>query len=284
MTTDASTLTVSSSLHQRTWTALILGPLVLGAVLWLPAPAFALFLALVVLIGAWEWGGLVGIEATAARGAYVALLAAGLVFFWLQPGWRPWMIAVGAGWWAAQTMILARVSRVELRQGLDWAGAAAGLLVLVAPWVALVVLREQGPAGPRLVLFLLLLIWIADSVAYFVGRRWGRAKLAPVLSPGKTRAGVYGAVAAAAVGGVLLGYALSFGVPGTILAALACAVTVVVSVVGDLYESLLKRRRGVKDSGQLLPGHGGFLDRIDSLTAAAPVFTLGILLFAVVTP
>lgn len=108
--------------------------------------------------------------------------------------------------------------------------------------------------------------------------------MAPVLSPGKTREGVYGALASACVGGLLLGYILSPGVPGTLLAILACAVTVVISVVGDLYESLLKRRRGVKDSGRLLPGHGGVLDRIDSLTAAAPVFTLGILLFSVVHP
>lgn len=263
---------------------MILGPVVMGAVLWLPAPLFAVFLALVVLIGSWEWSGLVGIETAVARGGYVTLLAAGLVFFWLQPAWQPWMIAVGAGWWAAQLIVLARVRRVEPRQGLDWAVAVAGLLVLIAPWVALVVLRESAPAGPRLVLFLLLLIWIADSAAYFVGRRWGRAKLAPVLSPGKTRAGVYGALAFAGVGGLLLGYTLSPSVPGTLLAILACAVTVVVSVVGDLYESLLKRRRGVKDSGQLLPGHGGVLDRIDSLTAAAPVFTLGILVFNRVNP
>jgi phosphatidate cytidylyltransferase len=284
MTNGADTLATVSSLRQRTWTAFILGPMVMAAVLWLPAPAFAVFLALIVLIGGWEWSGLVGIEAVAARGAYVALLAAGMIFFWLQSAWQPWMIAVGAGWWVAQLIVLVRVRRVELRQGLDWTGAVVGLLVLIAPWVALVVLRQTVPAGPQLVLFLLLLIWIADSAAYFVGRRWGRAKLAPVLSPGKTRAGVYGALACACVGGLLLGLTLAPGVPGTLLAALACAMTVVVSIVGDLYESLLKRRRGVKDSGQLLPGHGGVLDRIDSLTAAAPVFTLGILLFSVVNP
>ena len=283
MTTNvASGLAKVSALRQRVWTASILAPLVIGAVLWLPAPAFAVFLAVIVLIGGWEWGGLVGIETAAVRGAYVVLLAAGLVFFWLQPAWQPWMIAVGAGWWAAQLIVLARVRRVEPRPGLDWHGALAGLVVLVAPWVALVVLRESAPVGPRLVLFLLLLIWGADSAAYFVGRRWGRTKLALVLSPGKTWAGVYGALAFAGVGGLLLGYALSPGVSGILIAALACTITVVLSVVGDLYESLLKRRRGVKDSGQLLPGHGGVLDRIDSLTAAAPVFTLGILFFTMV--
>jgi phosphatidate cytidylyltransferase len=101
-------------------------------------------------------------------------------------------------------------------------------------------------------------------------------KLAPLVSPGKTREGVYGALVAAFLGGLLLGWVESLSVQGILLAALVCAITVLLSVVGDLYESLLKRRRGLKDSGNLLPGHGGLLDRIDSVTAAAPVFVLGI--------
>jgi phosphatidate cytidylyltransferase len=128
------------------------------------------------------------------------------------------------------------------------------------------------------VLFLLLLIWTADIAAYFVGRRLGRVKLAPVVSPGKTREGVYGALAGACLGGLALGWVQSLGIPATLLAAFVCAITVLLSVVGDLYESLLKRRRGLKDSSNLLPGHGGLLDRIDSVTAAAPAFALGIAL------
>ena len=133
-------------------------------------------------------------------------------------------------------------------------------------------------------LFLFLLVWIADSAAYFVGRRWGHAKLAPVLSPGKTLAGVYGALVSAGLGGILLSFLFSASIAQILLCAFLCVVTVAISIVGDLYESLLKRRRGVKDSGQLLPGHGGMLDRIDSLTAAAPVFTLGILYLGWVHP
>ena len=292
-----NTLAAPSGLRARTLTAFTLGPLVMGAVLWLPAPGFALFIALVVLVGAWEWGGLTGIDGRGARVVYVILVALGLGSLWFQPQWRPWLIAAGAGWWVIQTVVLVRVQRIDPRSGLDVAGALSGLLVLWVAWAALIELHAFAPApsalialqgfvpeGPALVLFLLLLIWFADSAAYFAGRRWGRVKLAPALSPGKTRAGVYGALALAGVGGVLLGYVQTPVVAGIVPAVLVCAVTVVISVVGDLYESLLKRRRGVKDSGQLLPGHGGLLDRIDSLIAAAPFFMLGLQLIAVVNP
>jgi phosphatidate cytidylyltransferase len=282
--TEVSLPAGRSALRQRTWTALILGPLVLGAVLWLPAPGFALFLALVVLIGAWEWAGLIGVASVASRTAYLAVAGLVLGVLWFQPQWRPWIVGIGAAWWVIQAVVLTRVRTIAPRHALDGAGAVTGLLVLGAPWAALLELRSTAATGPALVLFLFLLIWIADSAAYFVGRRWGHAKLAPVLSPGKTRAGVYGALIGAGAGGLLLSYALALDIRGTVLAALVCVLTVVMSVVGDLYESLPKRRRGVKDSGHLLPGHGGLLDRIDSLTAAAPVFTLGLSLLRLVNP
>ncbi|WP_295579893.1 phosphatidate cytidylyltransferase [uncultured Lamprocystis sp.] len=271
-----SQLRGGSSLRQRTWTAVILGPVVIGAVLWLPPSGFAVFLALVVLVGAWEWGGLVGLETRTARGGYLGLVAVIIGGLWFAPDWRPWIIGLGVGWWVIQVVILTRIRRIDPRSGPDVAAALAGLLVLSAPWGALVQLRASAATGPLLVLFLFLLVWIADSAAYFVGRRWGRAKLAPVLSPGKTLAGVYGALVSAVLGGLILSFLFSVSVPEILLCAVLCAITVAISIVGDLYESLLKRRRGVKDSGQLLPGHGGMLDRIDSLTAAAPVFTLGI--------
>jgi phosphatidate cytidylyltransferase len=127
------------------------------------------------------------------------------------------------------------------------------------------------------VLFLLLLIWAADTAAYFIGRRWGSRKLAPTLSPGKTWVGVYGALAAAGIAALALALWLDLTAGLAAGVVVICLLTASISVVGDLYESLVKRRRGVKDSGRLLPGHGGMLDRIDSLTAAAPVFALGFL-------
>jgi phosphatidate cytidylyltransferase len=131
--------------------------------------------------------------------------------------------------------------------------------------------------GPFLALSLLLLIWFADSAAYFAGRRFGRAKLSVLLSPGKTWVGVYAGTAAAAVWGGLVAVLLGLAPEKAMVFVALCVVTAMMSVVGDLFESLLKRRRLIKDAGSLLPGHGGLLDRIDSATAAAPIFTLGLL-------
>ena len=266
----------TSPLCRRTVTALLLAPLAIGAVLWLPTDAFAVFFGGVVLAGAWEWCGLAGLPRLGHRAVYVAVLALSMLGLWLTPVGRQWLVIIAVAWWAVQAVAILRVRSIKPRLGPDFLLLALGLLVLVAPWAALVNLHQQGPRGPWLVLFLVLMIWTADIAAYFVGRRFGRVKLAPAVSPGKTREGVYGALAGACLGGLLLGWVQSLGAQGTLLAALVCAVTVLLSVVGDLYESLLKRRRGLKDSSNLLPGHGGLLDRIDSVTAAAPVFALGI--------
>ncbi|WP_462320360.1 phosphatidate cytidylyltransferase, partial [Halochromatium sp.] len=170
---------------------------------------------------------------------------------------------------------LALISRIDEPPRLEPPLLLLGLLVLVAPWLALVQLHQLSVDGPLVALSLLMLIWIADTAAYFGGRRFGRVKLSALLSPGKTRAGVYAGVAAAAVWGAAVAALLGLGATKALLLVLMCILAAVMSVVGDLFESLLKRRRGIKDAGALLPGHGGMLDRIDSLTAAAPIFALG---------
>jgi phosphatidate cytidylyltransferase len=149
-------------------------------------------------------------------------------------------------------------------------------VVLVPAWWALVALHGVSPSGRYYLLFLLVLVWVADSAAYFSGRLWGTNKLAPRISPGKTWEGVWGALIAGLVLGVL--GVILFGVQGSRWVAFValCAATVAFSILGDLAESAFKRQSGLKDSGQLLPGHGGILDRVDSLTAAAPVFMLGL--------
>lgn len=270
-----SVLPASSSLKHRTVTAFVLGPLVIGAVLWLPTAGFALFLALVVLLSAWEWCSLAGVRSPVLRAVYLLITAAAIGLLWVQPGWHGWLLAAGTLWWGWQFVCLLRMTEVAPAQGVDIRLLPVGLLVLVVPWAALIDLHRIPENGPALVLFLLILIWTADSLAYFVGRRWGRAKLAPAVSPGKTRAGVYGAMAGAAACGLLVAWLQGLGLADTLLLLVICGLVAMISVVGDLYESLLKRRRGLKDSSQLLPGHGGLLDRIDSLTAAAPLFALG---------
>ena len=265
-----------SSLRQRTLTAFALGPLVMAAVLLLPTPYFAAFLSLVVLATAWDWSALAGLNKQAARAGYLALLGLCLIGLWLVPALRFWLVVAGVLWWLFQSVHVARVREILPCTNCQSTQLAAGLLVLAAPWAAMVELHGLAPHGPPLVLLLMLLVWTADSLAYFVGRRWGRTKLSPIVSPGKTREGVYGALAGAVLWGLAFGWAFSLGLADTLLMSLVCAVAVMTSVVGDLYESLLKRRRGVKDSSHLLPGHGGLLDRVDSLTAAAPIFALGL--------
>ncbi len=277
---------LSHQLQQRLLTAAVLVPLFLGAILWLPTIYVMVLFALVVAQGAWEWSALIGMRDGRQRVLYVAALLAVLLMVarllhtpWLLQG----LLLLATVWWIAA---LSWIRRSEVggavaaagEQGVSWSLALAGFLVLVPVWAALVVLHGNGSAGVWLLLTLMGIVWGADSGAYFAGRRWGRHKLAPHISPGKTWEGVSGGVAAALLIALLAAWLMDFGwasMPGF---ALLAVVTTLFSIVGDLLESLLKRRCGVKDSGSLLPGHGGVLDRIDSLTAAAPVYTLGLMM------
>jgi phosphatidate cytidylyltransferase len=278
-------LPASNALKRRTITALALVPIVIAAVLWLPTPAFALVLAGVWMLAAVEWCTLAGLTRRTSRTLYPIAVLGVMALVWIWPEVQPWFFGLSAIWWVVQAVALARIREIPRVVGVQWSLFASGFLVLVGPWAALIYLHGIPDMGPALVLFLLFLMWTADSMAYFVGRAWGdgRAKLAPVLSPGKTRVGVYGAIVGAAACGLTFAWILSASPTVTLLILLVCGVSVVISIVGDLYESLLKRRRGLKDSSHLLPGHGGMLDRIDSLTAAAPVFALGITLIGVTT-
>lgn len=267
-------------LKQRLITALLLIPLVFAAVLALPTNWFSLLLALIILIGAWEWARLGGIEDKAQRLVFVVMVAllSGAIH-WL--GFTPlvdWVIMVAAAWWTmALIVLLSGRLQVLSTTGLRPKVLAGGVLLLTACWAALTRLHGGGESGPWLTMSLLLLIWVADSGAYFSGRLWGRTKLAPKISPGKTWEGVYGALGGAILCGLVLQSTL---LPEASVVALVvlCLVTALVSVGGDLFESVLKRQRGTKDSGNLLPGHGGMLDRIDSLIAAAPFFVSGLYL------
>lgn len=261
-------------------TAAVLIPVVLGAVMALSRGAFALLMALFALLGAWEWAGLAGWSRRLARSLYVAVFAGllGLVYARIeQEGFALSVLVAGLGWWI---VALAWVVRYQQGLGCDALRAfvarlVVGWLLLLPAWTGLVFLHGQGTAGRLLVLAVLVLTWVADSGAYFAGRMLGVRRLAVNVSPGKTLEGVCGGLAAVAI--VALGAAWVAGlavVPLLGFVAL-CVATAVVSVLGDLTESLFKRRAGIKDSGQLVPGHGGVLDRIDSLTAAAPFFVLG---------
>jgi phosphatidate cytidylyltransferase len=268
---------VASGLLQRFATAVVLAAIVLAVLLWLPPVAAVVVVALAFAAGAWEWAGFVGLARPAARVAYVAAVAAATVAAW---GWTSGPVPLAGFLRAAALWWVAAFGWVLLapRRGGRVAAATAGFAVLVPAAIGLARLVLVEPNGRALLLYLIVLIAAADIGAYFGGRAFGRHKLAPRVSPGKTWEGlVAGMAAAAAVA------ALAAAPFGQRIAAwtVTCLLVALVSVVGDLVESMFKRRVGMKDSGGLLPGHGGVLDRIDSLTAAGPAFLLGLQLLGV---
>lgn len=274
----------SKSFLLRVATALVLMPIVVCGVLLLPTPYLAVIFAAIALLGGLEWTRLAGIHSIAGKISYLALLAVLLWLFNLLLAYplpaNLFFTATGI-WWIAVVFFLFRVRELAVDDDrISPLRAAAGLLVLTSTSVAIVAIHGAGEAGPKLLVFLLVLIWVADSGAYFSGLQWGRTKLAPIISPGKTREGLYGALAGALLCGFLL-YWLLGAEEGLFPAILLSMLTALFSVAGDLLESVFKRKAGIKDSGNLLPGHGGVLDRIDSLTAAAPVFLLGLKLLGV---
>jgi phosphatidate cytidylyltransferase len=268
---------VSDSLRTRVVTGVVLATVLLAVVLWSP---FATEVALTVLVvaGAWEWSAFLRLKSRASRVGYVALVALLLALAGRAAavsGTRDLILAVAVVWWLTALLWVA----LAPRRVSTWSAGVAGVLALVPAWVALVQLRLSLPRGAQWVLFALLLVWVADIGAFFVGRRFGRIRLAPEVSPGKTWEGALGGLAVSAL--VAVAGAAWFRVALLPFLPL-CLAAVGFSIVGDLTESLLKRFAGMKDSGSMLPGHGGVMDRIDSLTGAAPVLLLGLTLLKVV--
>ena len=275
-------------LKQRILTAVILAPLLIWAILALPAGYFSLLIGAVFLLAAWEWSALSGLSKPLARLSYLLLL---LILMVLMSGviskntmLIALLLVVTVACWIAVLLWLYRQEKVGEKLHLATSTRLAlGLIVLLMPYTGLVGLGIEFEQGRHLILFLMLLIWCADIAAYFVGRAFGKHKLAPHISPGKSWEGVFGALLftllLALVGSHVLGYGDSAYLYLTVLS----MIVVVFSIAGDLFESMIKRQAGVKDSGQLLPGHGGMLDRIDSLTAAAPVFAAGMYLLRVMS-
>jgi phosphatidate cytidylyltransferase len=266
-------------LKARLITALILIPIVLAIIFYCPPIPFLLLTSLVAIVGAYEWSRLMGIEKKSYRFGYVFFVGFSLVGTIFLPAMTIFTLAFL--FWSLASLFVILYPKLSswwntgyLIRGL------MGVLVLAPCWGAINYIRSQTDGAYGL-LFLFVLIWGADSVAYFVGKKWGKTKLAPLVSPGKSIQGMLGALLYAALMPLILISLLKSS--GTIWfwASLLSIVTVLFSIMGDLFESMMKRQVGLKDSGQILPGHGGLLDRIDSLTAAAPVFTLGGILLGI---
>ncbi|MDI9245103.1 phosphatidate cytidylyltransferase [Marinobacter sp. CHS3-4] len=265
-------------LKTRIITALIMAPIAIGGIFFLPPLGFALFTGAIITIGAWEWANMSGLTESAGRIIYALLTAAVLYAMLEVPAIAVlWAAAI---WWVLCFLLVKGYPNGSSKWGSVPGRAIMGLLVLVPAWVGLNHLRTGGfefgesDNNLLLILYVFCIVWVADIGAYFAGRAFGKAKLAPRVSPGKSWAGVWGGLAAVGIFALLIGWLAQADAAQMTLLIIASLVTGAVSVVGDLMESMLKRFRGIKDSSQLLPGHGGIMDRIDSLTAAIPVFAL----------
>lgn len=270
----------------RVLAALIMAPAAIAAILLLPSQWLAAAAAAVLLIGLWEWLKLAGVEDTLAR---TTLLLLNLVLMVLVVWDRDASLflfrvaaLVGVGWWL---LALLWLRFFNFGAGPDSKGRAlkllAGTLAVLPAWASLVLLHASSDQGHLWLLAALMVVWAADSGAYFAGRTFGRHKLAPRISPNKTWEGLFGGLLAGLL--VVVAFGFGFGVPEWQLITVAqlpwlllvTVVAVFASVLGDLFESLLKRHAGAKDSGHIIPGHGGVLDRVDGVLAALPVFAIG---------
>ncbi len=241
---------------------------VLGIVLFVVPPLLAeITIGVVVLAGAWEWSAFLGLPRAAPRAVYTGIIGVcGAASYYFLPAASDLVLQIAFVWWFV-AFIWTMFFPTPIPLFLRW---LCGALVLVPLFVALVQLYRIGADK---LLFALLIVWAADAGAYFAGKRFGRVKLAPSISPGKTWEGVFG--------GLVIVSILAVGVAQWTDVSLAvllpfCLAVAALSVVGDLTVSMFKRTAGIKDSGTLFPGHGGVLDRVDSVSAAAPLFVLGL--------
>ena len=268
-------------LLQRTLTALLLAPLVILIILFSSAWVFAAVATVAFLAALWDWTQLSGLKSASWR---VAGMAAGTILFALLWWTRttaltPVLLAAGVAWWLLACLWLRNFAfgAAPTRENLALK-LLAGVFVIFPAWVAIVSIHERTPHGHGWTMLALLIVWAADIGAYFSGRAFGKRKLAPQISPGKTWAGAYGALVAGVLVTTIGGWLLDVRGAQLLGLALLAVVTVSISIVGDLIESLMKRHAQVKDSGTLFPGHGGLMDRMDSVFAALPVFAAGLLL------
>jgi len=265
-------------LKQRIITALIIAPISIACVFLLAVPGFSLFVGMIIVVSAWEWANLADFSGI-ARYVYAVVIALLLGASWFAPALP--ILAAALVWWIAALVLVVAYPGLGKAWSAKVTRLLIGVVVLVPGFVALVQLK-QSVDNNFLILLLFFLIWGADIGAYFSGKAFGKRKLAPRVSPGKSWAGFLGGIVTAVV--IAAGMALWLGKPdlasgrGSLFLA-ACLIVAVISVLGDLTISMFKRNRGIKDASNLLPGHGGFLDRIDSLLAAGPTFSLFILMY-----
>jgi len=266
-------------LKYRLLTAFLMGPLILWAIYAMPENFFALFSFVIVTIGAWEWGAFAGWVKPLQRGLFftVNVLLFITVLLLQSTELNLAIILASLLWWLICIPLLLffpfQKNNPLQTQAIK---SVVGIVLLLGTLVSMVMIRNNPEYGSEFVLYLILTIWFADSGAYFAGRALGKNKLIPNVSPGKTWEGVAGAIVVTLIVAVVSLDLLNIPSSHSIMFILITFITVVYSIVGDLSESIFKRMANIKDSGSLLPGHGGMLDRIDSLMSGFPVFFTGL--------
>jgi phosphatidate cytidylyltransferase len=259
-------------LRNRVITALILAPIVIAGVFYLPPGGFALVFWGFAALAMYEWAGLSGARQVLQKFAYLALFGALCMILYTTPSLYPAVLWCSLALWILAFIGVCLFPRGQEIYRQKWLLGVIGLIIGTAAWVALVEIRSAAEGAYWLV-WLLVLVWGADVGAYFAGRAYGKRLLAPDVSPGKTWAGVGGGFALA---GALCGTIAILWQANPLVWAGVTVCLIAISVFGDLFESVVKRATGVKDSGTILPGHGGMLDRIDSLLAALPFCALAV--------
>jgi len=266
-------------LRNRIITAAILIPVVVAVIFLLDTIWFSALFAVFVAIGAWEWAGLCKLneKIKILYSLFIVLILFGI--YWLDSSFLYSSIVLcGVVYWLFAVVLI--VSYQKQRQILANSSPVlmlVGMLLLIPMWSGLTMLKSFSTNGASLIMCLMLLIWGADTAAYFAGKKWGKRKLASRVSPGKTWEGTIAGIVSSVVIGICYVIVSNKNLDDSLLFVGLSILTVIGSVFGDLMESLVKREAGQKDSGSILPGHGGVMDRIDSLTAASPIFVFGVI-------
>ena len=269
-------------IKQRLITAAILIPFVLLGILLLETKTLEWFIAIITVLAAWEWFGIIGVHDVIKRLIWISglCLLSIISLEYLSIGF---IVTIASIIWLLAAAVLMKYGNDGLPNYLtalfrqSWFGIASAVILLASFWIAAISLHDSQ-MGPHQLLYIIVSVWLADTGGYFAGKKWGKKALAKAVSPNKTWEGVWGALILITMWAIV---AFEIGLGGSLSLQtwlLLTLLSVAMSIVGDLFESLFKRSHNIKDSGNLLPGHGGVLDRIDSLIAAVPIFVAGLIL------
>lgn len=261
----------------RIVTSFIVLPLLLAAIIWMPSTDFAVMVGAVIVVGAWEWAQLAGFQKPVFRALYVLFVLLGMLLSAFIP--QLWMlgVAIGVLVWMLIAVIHYQCDGVGAGFQMKLVRAITGLIILVATWTSIIALKSHSLFGVGWLILVLLMVVGADVGGYFVGRLYGKTPFCSRVSPHKTWEGFFGGLFLSIFVAVIGGLFLAIPFRQYLLLLLLALVTAIFAAIGDLSESLLKRIAGIKDSGGIFPGHGGMLDRLDSISAASIIFVFGML-------